>query len=606
MSFAPRAVFLIGPDSGYNSIDGHYNESYLCIPWVDHDLSTENIGYVDCSGGETWPDAIFGNRRGLGKLYPWPAHLDNPHIQLLAENRVVSIESNEPNQLFEVWSMVGDIPAGCEPISSTTFTSPNWAFTLNQGESFCGVETGDYRAIRDEFHQSDHKSYIDFYRIHDGVESERVGIRSYFYDSMRTPVFETSFLGIRDFYTFTFRSQHVLQAGEQAKYICEVSTSPTFVAGTITSSEGYMSLVYDYHEASISWWVPASGTWYIRFKRHDELIADPTLFTDSGWSNTITVNPRERTDETPLNGSPAWIPYYCYQDYDATYEKQHWAVYAYGDGADQEADIVRIQTSTSEDFATVLHEDIISYFYSVRGTSYVLSEFVHGYGFGYIWDNDGTVYYARCRNENTDGSVVGPWSNVFSMDGGNDGANHVDRINEAEPHNPPNDGIVRVPETHWLGEQTTYHVESESIYEAGHTYVLLSKQRNVYDTQSVICDHFFGSSWLADYDGSTVTLSVIDAEVESAWFLNQFNRCDIVKFGGKIYAGWMTPSIRSDANNMYEWCEITGGVVGTISHIPLPAEIDPTLGSADWVTMAVIHGDLRVVASLHTGNSGVN
>lgn len=587
MSFTPRAVFLIGPTSEYTSISLYENQSYLCLPSTENDIATYPwaASFTDCSGAEEWPDGFLGNKRGLGRLYSSPTSLDDYHMPLLAENRIVTASS------LEVWAMNGDLPAGCEPISSTVF-SPPYGTMSDAYPTACAAATDDYRFVRDDFYPSpEHRAYIDIYRVHDGVESERVSaIRSHVYDPMDIPAIWTHFADIMDYYSFTWRSQHVLQEGEQAKFIMQVSLASSFI--NPTTVEGAGTLVDDYHQVAFSWSMPASTKWYMRCKRHDELIADPDTYSDSGWSETVVLNPRERIDETPLSGSPGWIPYYCSQDYTAENAKQQWEVYIGGKSGshDQNTDLARFQISATEDFATVLYDHTIEpYVYDSDGSGYTYEAYNTWYGHSYNLDY-GAVYYARARNENTDGSVVSEWSNDFEMDGGNDGANHVDRNTY---YSPPS-GSTLVPETHYDGDYAFYDIASEAVYKDGHTYVLLGRTRWHYDAGSS-ARATFGSLYLADCDGSSVTLTQIGAEVEdwtpTGWPVHN----DIVEFNDKLYAGWHVPA--DGVANLYDWCEITGGVVGTIQHIAYPAEA-PLY--CNWATMAVIHGDLRVIASLDT------
>jgi hypothetical protein len=247
MNFRPRKVNLLGPlpEPDYLYLGLSNNKSYLCLAGTGLDINDYGMPYVDCSGAEEWPTGFLGNRRGAGRLYGWPSSLVHPHIHLIGEKRVVAIDrlnSNDPDRIFEVWAMNEDLVAGCEPLSSRTFVSPYSTYGTQDDESCCGVAVDDYWIVRNDFHPSDNHSYADCYRVHDGVESERVGFLSDVWDPMTIPSMWTHFIDIADQYFFTIRSQHVLQAGERAKYICEVSTSPTFVAGTITSS--YWSALY--------------------------------------------------------------------------------------------------------------------------------------------------------------------------------------------------------------------------------------------------------------------------------------------------------------------------------------------------------------------------
>jgi hypothetical protein len=261
---------------------------------------------------------------------------------------------------------------------------------------------------------------------------------------------------------------------------------------------------------------------------------------------------------------------------------------------DQETDLAHIQVSATEDFAVVLYDDTVPYVYSANGSGFAETLDLNWYGYEHDFDYP-IVYYARCRNENTGGSIVSEWSNVFEIDGGNDGANHVNRTNMQTFS-----GATLVKETHWLGNEIFYNVSSEAIYKSGHTYVLVGQQRWLYETDSVNRDHTYGSLYLADYDGSAVTLTQIGIEVEDWGTSGSPVHYDVVEFGGKVYAGWYAPA--NAATSLYDWCEITGGVVGTIHHVAIPTE---ATGSTNWATMAIIYGSLRVIASLDTGTEYV-
>jgi hypothetical protein len=281
-------------------------------------------------------------------------------------------------------------------------------------------------------------------------------------------------------------------------------------------------------------------------------------------------------------------PYYCYRDYDVSKQCHSWSVTVTGRAGyqDQDPDVARIQYSVSVDFDPIFYQMTVPLTFVANGT--VSSSAWIGTRQSLPYP---TVHYARVRYETTDGGTVGPWSNVFELDGGNEGANHVNRVNVFT-----RSGYTKVNETHWLGNATFYNVSSESVYKDGHTYALLGQTRWLYETNSVTRDHSYGSLYLADYDGSTVTLTQIGSEVEDWGTSGSPVHYDVVEFNDKLYAGWHDPA--NAATSLYDWCEITGGVVGTIYHVAIPAE---ATGSTNWATIAIIYGRLRVITSLDTG-----
>jgi hypothetical protein len=589
MNYIPETIWLLEPKLG---TDGYYcyfpfgtdNQSCIGLAYVGYPPQEVFLNAVNCAGSYEWPDVFVGNKQGKERLYVEGESLSGYNFPLLKENLLVAGAN--------VWSMCGDIPAGCEPKAIYSYI-PDYSEHWDGSSGKCGVAENDYRYVVDYFHLDDHKSYMDFFYVHDGNETNRVSIKSYEHDPpLDIPAFQTQFNYIIDYYQFEWRSQHVLQTGEQAKMIMQISSSPTFT-GTPSQSESYATLVqhwhadpppgqwiYDYHEALFGWFLPTNTTFYIRCKRHDELISDPNTFTESDWSDTLTIQAADRVDEVLLNNSPAYIPFYCYQHY--IEQRHYWSVFVQGKQGrdDQNADLIRLQISESSDFATIYNEFTWNLDFGVNG--YVTG----GYGKSYTFINP-KIYYARCRYETSDGVTLGAWSNVFSMDGGNEGANHVDRSNYFSGI-----GITVVTETHWTGDLIEYLVVSNPYYKNGHVYVVLGKERK-HDEAGV--KTYFGSLWLADYDGTEVHLTVIISEIQDftpSWW----SHTSIVEFQGKLYADC---TATYNTEYLFDWCEITDGIVGTIYHVSIPSGIS----YVNWSTIAVIHGGLRVIAGLDDNSS---
>lgn len=597
MSFNPRAVFLIGPTEEYTNLTLGDNKSYLCLPYTENDISTYPWAstFVDCSGDTEWPDGFLGNKKGLGRLYEYGATgLNDTHMPLLAEKRVVT------GSALEVWGMNGDLPAGCEPISSTAF-SPPYATHWGAYPTSCAAETDDYRFIRDDFYPTPtHKSYIDFYRVHEGIESGRVSaVRSMTYDSMTIPPYITFFNYIGDSYELTWRSQHTLDPGERATFVVEWGQAESFVGAQTATYVA--SLDGDYYKASLNLVLPFPKHWYFRCRRRDILISDGSLVHESEWSPTTHIY-QNRVDAVDYNNAPSMTPYYCYRDYDVTKQKHIWTVFCMGAAGDQDQlpDKERIQVSVSSDFSTIYGETTNVIPFETNGTASASAWRGMSVMLPYP-----TVYYARVRYESTDGLTVGPWSEVFELDGGNEGANAVYNSNYYSWQGWSWVGYdihyVLTKETHWTGEKQVYGIASEAVYFDGHTYVLLSRLRDVFETTEVTRDHRYGSLWLADYDASSITLTQIGDEVEDWSPIGWPVHFDIVEFNDKLYAGWNNPA--DSATNVYDYCEITGGVIGTIQHVAYPTGVSTDWNL--WATMAIIYGDLRVIASLDTNTEYV-
>jgi hypothetical protein len=123
-------------------------------------------------------------------------------------------------------------------------------------------------------------------------------------------------------------------------------------------------------------------------------------------------------------------------------------------------------------------------------------------------------------------------------------------------------------------------------------YVVLGKERK-HDEAGV--KTYFGSLWLADYDGTEVHLTVIISEIQDftpSWW----SHTSIVEFQGKLYADC---TATYNTEYLFDWCEITDGIVGTIYHVSIPSGIS----YVNWSTIAVIHGGLRVIAGLDDNSS---
>lgn len=575
MSFNPRAVFLIGPLSDYFSIYLSENKSYLCSLSASQDITSYPFAsaYIDCSGQAEWPDTYLGNKKGQGRLYAWGSNnLSGPHMPILAENRIVTSDG------LQVWKMDGDIVAGCEPILSTGYT-PLYETMWGDYPTSCAKATNDYFFVHDDFYPESHKSYITFYRLLAGAESDRVdAVRSNVFNPIGVPAFRTTFSSQKSSYTFWARSYGDPPLEQSACFIWQYSHDVTFSTGVTTVetwasriTQGYPP-VYLWHTASLSGLF--DNNTYFRVKRVNKLNGE--IVSDSAWTATWVVTASTRFDTGVLDNSPSFEAYYVYRYYHANDSVQAWFVSVIGQqgGADQEPDIVRIQVSPTPEFTEITNETMENVSYDPNGWMNNCNSYLS------LTNTD--PHYVRCRYETND-ARYGPWSNVFIMNGD-------------YPTNYTNwfgyYGYTYIVETHWLGERTTYVIASESVYKDGHVYALLCRTRWVYGTNSVSWDSFYGTLFLADYDGSSVTLSQIGEEV-SSWYPDGWpTHYDIVEFNSKLYAGWCDPS--DPTTNIYDWCEITNGVVGTIHHVPFP--IGAT--GVNWATMAVIRGDLRVVAGL--------
>jgi hypothetical protein len=592
MSFTPKAVILLGPLANYMAPLLYENKSYLCLAdTYDVKQFLPAATYGDCSGGDDWPVAYLGNKSGLGRMYLEDTDtLGGFHIPLLAEKRVVTSDT------LEVWAMNGDIPAGCEPLSTDTFVSP---YTTHYGAhpTACGIETGDYCFIRDDFYPTPHKSYIDFYRIHDGVESGRVSaIQSFVYDSMTIPPYRTFFCFILDGYSFTWKSLHDPSEGETAYIVVQLSTSSSFnVSAEYATAETYaMTYVTDHYEAET--WLKAASprVCYVRAKRQDVNTATGVVVHESAWSVTLTITAAERTDELMLDTTADIVPYYCDRVYEVEKQGHLWMIITMGRGSeqDQSPDCVRIQVSAVSNFSTIQSQSVQTLAFGIDGVN--TADLSMGASLDYP-----TVYYGRVRYESSDGLTVGPWSNVYELDAGNEGADAIYNTNYYTMQGyswPLYPGLTYIltKDTHWTGDMSRYGIASEAWYKNSHTYVLLYKLRLVWETNMGTRDHAYSSLWLADYDGSAVTLTQIGAEVLEWYFDGYPIHNDIVEFGGKVYAGWY--EVADDTASLYDWCEITGGVVGTIHHVAIPVEST----YCNWATMAVIYADLRISWALPT------
>lgn len=582
MNFSP--VTLYGPVADFVYLPkGDKNQS--CIGFVYFNGSPISLvpAAVNCAGEDEYPNLYFGNTSTKARIY---AGTDDPLAQynfpLLSVNKLVA--HNTETQVLTEWAMNGDLMAGCEP-SATYAYVPDYELHFNGDTGMCGVAANDYRKVADYWHADVHKSYLDCFHIHDGDESARVSLRSYTYDTMDIPEYRTEFNDILDYYTTTWKSDGSSASGYRPMLIVQVSTSATFASGVLESDPQEMADTEGTCEGLIGWHLRASVTWYVRAKRRDELIADPTVFTDTGWSTAFSISPRYRTDAVKLNGAPSLVPYSCSVDYIAASEQHRWwvEVSPKAERENQDADLVRIQVASNNGFTTIFDDDTHTIVWMFNGESTGWASFQEDL-------TAGTVYYARCRYENADGSVVGPWSNVFTMDGGNDGANHVNRSNFYYYS-----GTVAT-ETHWTGDRVVYYLRSNPLYKDGHVYVVLGRNRQ-HNEAGTLTD--FGSLWLADYGDTAVTLSLIVDEITD-WdtmptaMYGTPPHTDVIEVGGKLYA-----DCTSSVSTFFDWCEITGGTVGTIRHVSYPTGVTAHL----WVTIGNIHGSAMAIASLDTGSA---
>jgi len=582
MSFTP--VVLYGPAADYFSLPkGDKNQS--CIGFASLNASPVGLipSAVNCAGDDEYPHLYFGNAAAKARLY---ASDNDPlagyNFPLLAAKKLVTIG----DAALTEWAMNGDLMAGCEA-AATTPCVPDYALHFHGDTGMCGVAEDDYRKIADYWHDDVHKSYLDCFRIHDGDESDRVPLRSYTYDTMDVPSYRTAFTDILDYYETVWRSAGSAASGYRPMLIVQASTSATFASGVLESEPQEMADTDGTCEGMVGYRLRASVTWYFRAKRRDELIADPTTYTDTAWSASFSVTPRSRTDAVKLNGSAAAVPYYCSIDYIAANEQHRWSVVVApkAEQENQDADLVRVQVASDSGFSTVVDDDTYTTLWLSDGESTAGASFQEDL-------TAGTVYYARCRYETADGETVGPWSNVFAMDGGADGANHVNRANFDFYT-----GTV-VTETHWTGDRVAYYLRSNPLAKDGHIYAVLGRNRQ-HNEAGTLTD--FGALYLADYTASTVTLSLIVDEIAD-WdtmlsaIYGTPPHTDLVEVGDKLYADCTTPD-----SDFYDWCDVTGGVVGTISHITYPAGVTSHL----WVTIGNIHGAAMAVASLDTGSAFV-
>jgi len=590
MSFQPKATFLVGPTPDYFYLN---DLPYLAKLEAPEDVMSYpfSSSFTDCSGAVEWPDAYLGNKAGVGRLYAYETDtLFSQQFPILAEKRLVTYTEGQDNiDTISVWAMNGDLPAGCEAVSSTSFTKLYHTMWGDQS-AFCAKETDDYVFVRDDFYPDPvHRSYIDFYRVHDGVESDRVSaIRSSTFDSMTIPPYRTTYdVAYGQYGNYTFLIQTFYEPGQQETAYINLQFSQNSSFSTIYAEYTYQASTYWDGEGNYLYTrvsipnITLKEVMYARAKRIDKL--NGVVVRDSGWSSTWTIDQNSRSDGYSLNGTPGLTPYLVYRTYNEnTGIGQKWSVGIYGQqgGADQEPDIVRIQVSATADFATTIYNTTHELTYGVDGWG-------NNWGTEIFQLSQGTKY-ARCRYESSDGSVVGPWSTVFEMNGDNP-------VNQSNYYYFA--GYQLVGETNWSGEKAVYIIASNALHKNGHSYVLLFKKRFVYEAQLNTYSHEYGSLYLADYDGDTVILTLVESELEDWFASNMGYLYTLVEFGGKLYAGWDSPA----GNDVYSWCDVTDSVIGEVQHVAYPAGIEYPY--VVWSTLAVVHGDLRVVCSLDDSSS---
>jgi hypothetical protein len=615
VGFRPTPVELIPPtEETANDWVMLYlanNQQYLAMTFLGYPISSYYKTYINCAGEDEYPSLWLGNKAGLGRTYGSPEYdsLYSIHIAFPELKKVVT------NGYQDIWDMNGDLLAGCEPLTVTPYT-PSYAAHWGGYESACGAELNDYRIVRDNFHPDDHYSYIEFYRLHDGVESDVVPLaRSYVYTAPYIPGILVRHLTTVGDYIFTIRTAHITQSGESnPKIVIQASPTHDFSASVTTyefvatvhqtwipGSPGYWR--YDHHEGTTGHLMLADGggqststshPTYLRAKRVD-LLADGTISHESSWSWVWYVNPSVRGWVAPNNfaviGSvggyqPYLVEWTYYPESEYTY--QRWAVSKENPGGyqDQDMGVVRVEVADTEWFTNVVFDQRWDVVYAADGSC---REFLTAY----VNLPTGATYYARGRYE---GAIpfVGPWSKELEMDG--------DDPTNWSTSNTMISGYTYTPETNWLGEQHWYHVNSNPIYKDGHTYCLIGYTRWVYDTWTTMRSYTYGTLYLADYNGTSIALTQIGDEVNDFYVRGWPVKSDIVEFEDKIYAGWQSPARNDhDLQSCYDWCEITGGIVGEVHHVDIPDVFDSYPPYVPWATMVVVHGDLRVIASIDTG-----
>jgi hypothetical protein len=470
---------------------------------------------------------------------------------------------------WEVWKIVAGLPI--EDAPSIVNYVPDF-FDIWDQNSLVSCFGGVYPGLCGQYWHNDvHRAFVDVVKSNKEIDIWRNSLgRCRTYSPMKVPDYVTQWSNTRDYYELYFRSYHDTETGEVAKLSFEISYYADFSYPIqyetnecpmfrIEDDTVYPH-VYQYHETTIGWLIHHSHHVYMRYKRINRLISNGNLVEESGWSDTIEIH-GECSDAVLFNYTPEMKPYYCTRTYLADQSLQLWTLDIRT--PDEDVDIFRVQTSTTETFDVVFTDETTDVHFTGVKDLLEMNDFTINFLPPYYFPPHGGIplgiYYVRVRGEKQDGSVVSEWSNVFQLDS----TTPVWRKNRDYLSNVSY--VILVEETHDTSVASTIYV-----------ITFLAD-----DTLSYVLTVETGGYYLYTVTSTGYTRIFFSNA-------NLSNNIKFVSFDGHVYLTY------GGSYEDFVWIDVTNGNIGTEQVVSAPVDSEWLM----WAVLANIHGKLEVVASI--------
>jgi hypothetical protein len=596
--------YVSGADYADLDTDTNFEPNEQYVAWANPEEDTwptEMFTHVrDLSGGEVLPVMTVRELPRTAIYLPKATAIGIPeskHIPFITERaeddpdflkafngQVLVRHATDASRAtfnWETWKITEGIVTEPAPDSVVPYTAA-YPDTWNEEALLSGFDVTHPGLFGSYWHADVHRSYLDVVKSNLGGEDWRWSLcRCLSFDAMPIPALATQFREVKDAYQLTCRSQHVLDEGQQAYLVVQVSEHSDFDSGEEpderwcgTMTAVYVDYVYQYNESTGEVALDRAKTWYLRLKRvdihFDEISQLWVVDTETGWTQTMIITSACRSGPATYNFSePAYVPYYAYREYIEEDSKQDWNIdYKL---IDEDTIRVHIQVATSESFETILVDQLIDRVWAGKWDKEIQD--------GWHVAQPLATCYARLRAENEDGSTVSPWSNIFEL-------------NSVDPINHYTDSAYVYPKTYLLDGKD---------WKGDDIYIDISAVAETHDNSVMTL-----STELAFLGNDTLTYAILTTNgVASLYTLTSggytqillendyiYDVC-LIAFGGKVYTGYQM-YLSGIEDWVFVWRDVTDGVIGEAHVVPRPEGSD----GFEWVTLGDIYGKLRVVASV--------
>jgi len=596
-NFNPLLITLYGGVDDYATVGSQGN--CLCFANVNSADPTQHLftNIHDFSLADPEPTTFAGCLPQTATLLPHDSHMGTERVavgnKLIARDYSWRFGYVEYDQ-FQRWRIAQGMPAEGTPEKDNLYAPTildKWKYQY--GSRSCNAlldafDEGHPALFGSFWHPTEHQSWIDFVKCDfsstDVLRKNIIRCRTF--NPMKVPLYGVKWTGYVENYTMEVRCIPGLTGTEYAECVEQYSNYSDFRVGDYTWERSqYLSAYgspYQYHTTTWSYFQYRGNYLYIRWKCkvYDTIEGVKTLIRESSWSDSLSLSyvSFNLSSFNVLNATPQFIPYYGnLVSWGKSGGVSTWQ--AHIQTSDEDINKYRFQVSTDPNFATTYIDTTVTAIFAgnsedVDWDRYPLRVYsVYGFFLSNIPNGEGPFdnYYCRVRGENSDGSVVGAWSVVYTLTY----TPHTEYATSGDI------GIygTSVAETNDTSV-SSYAEELSFIVDEDIAIATILEDNDLY-------------LYAIASDGSGFTKTLVPNPHGSTGEANLYN---FIRFEGKVYALYSEYWWDDDGSHSKDsWVEITDGVFGTPHEIVYPSS---GYKYQAWICLTNIYGHLQLVASL--------